>query len=334
VPDPVRVRPAEPAELPTLLALPDDPTDAPTDGTTDDAVPARAERNDGTAAYLSDLLAKKCTRPEWCFLAEQDGAPPRGSVVLWSLPEQPAPDSVVLVEAPWDDPDDGRSVALPLLERACAEARARGAAELLYVIDAPVQPPQYQYHPAARERVFADAGFALVRDGRRFRWLAGQELPPEDPRLTFRGLPELGAEPFVALLARLLADTADRWLAADVAEHGLRGAAERLFADSRDLEHDPAGYEIGFTGDGAPAAVSLPAVNPSVAVIGFVGVDPAHRGQGYSASVVARGTRILAAHGATEIRGDCDAGNVAMVRGFERNGYRNFAERRELVRTL
>lgn len=326
MPDLVRVRPAEPAELPALLALPDDPTA--------EAVPPLAERNDGTAAYLSDLLAKKCTHPEWCFLAEQDGGPPRGSVVLWSLPDQPAPDSVVLVEAPWDDADDGRSVALPLLERAGAEARALGATELLYVIDAPVQPPQYQYHSATRERVFTDAGFALVRDGRRFRWLAGQEVPPEDPRLTFRGLPELGEEPFVALLTRLLADTADQWLAADVAEYGLRGAAERLFADSRDLEHDPAWYEIGFTGDGAPAAVSLPAVNPSFSVIGFVGVDPAQRGQGFSASVVARGTRILAAHGATEIRGDCDAANAAMVKGFERSGYRNFADRRELVRKL
>lgn len=326
MPDPVRVRPAEPAELPTLLALPDDPTG--------EAVPDRAERNDGTAAYLSGLLAKKCTRPDWCFLAGQDGAPPRGSVVLWSLPEQPAPDAVVLVEAPWDDADEGRSVALPLLEHACAEARARGADELLYVIDAPVQPPQYQYHPAARERVFADAGFALVRAGRRFRWLAGQEVPPEDPRLTFRGLPELGEEPFVALLTRLLADTADQWLAADVAEYGLRGAAEKLFADSRELEHDPAWYEIGFTGDGAPAAVSLPAVSPAFPVIGFVGVDPAHRGQGFSASVVARGTRILAAHGATEIRGDCDAGNAAMARGFERGGYVTFADRRELIRKL
>lgn len=325
MPDPVRVRPAEPAELPALLALPDDPAR--------ETVPA-AERNDGTAAYLSDLLAQECTRPEWCFLAGPAGAPPRGSAVLWSLPGRPVPAAVVLVEAPWEDADDGRSVALPLLEHACAEARARGAAELLHVLDSPVQPPQYQYGPAVRERVFADAGFALVRAGRRFRWLAGRELPPEDPRLTFRGLPELGEEPFVALLARLLAGTADTWLAADVAEHGLRGAAEKLFADSRELEHDPAWYEIGFTAAGAPAAVSLPAVSPSFPVIGFVGVDPDHRGQGFSASVVARGTRILAAHGATEIRGDCDAGNAAMAKGFERGGYVNFADRRELVRRL
>ncbi|MFW6690003.1 GNAT family N-acetyltransferase [Streptomyces sp. MAR4 CNX-425] len=325
MPHPVRVRPAEPAELPTLLALPDDRPTAET---------RPAERNDGTAAYLSDLLAKECTRPGWCFLAGQDGAPPRGSAVLWTLPGKSVPESVVLVEAPWDDADDGRSVALPLLEHACAEARALGAAELLYVIDSPVQPPQYQYHPAARERVFTDAGFALVRDGRRFRWLAGQEMPPEDPRLTFRGLPELGEEPFIALLTRLLADTADTWLAADVAERGLRGAAETLFADCGEMEHDPAWFEIGFTGDGDPAAVSLPAVNPTVAVLGFIGVDPAHRGQGFSAAVVARGTRILAEHGAREIRGDCDAGNAAMVRGFERGGYVNFAARRELIRKL
>jgi hypothetical protein len=42
----------------------------------------------------------------------------------------------------------------------------------------------------------------------------------------------------------------------------------------------------------------------------------------------------LAAAGATEIRGDCDAGNIGMAKGFERSGYANFSDRRMFSREL
>lgn len=316
--DHVRVRPARPDELPSLLELPGEP-----------------ERNADTRAYLAGLLDKTCTRPEWCFLAERhDGSEAVGSAVLWALPGRAVPDAVCLVEAPWAADDGGESVALPLLAYAAVRAKAAGAAELLHVIDKPAQPPQLQHLPERREAALVRAGFARVRDGHRFLWRAGQPVPPADPRLTFRGLHELGPGPFVELLTRLLADTADQRLAADVAEHGLPRAAEVLFEESLQLEHRPEWYEIGFTDDGAAAALSLPAISPSSPVIGFVGVGPEHRWRGFSASVVARGTRILADQGADEIRGDCDRANVAMYKGFLRCGYRNFADRLELIRRL
>ncbi len=306
------VRTALPAELPHLVQHPQDP-----------------DRNAATTAYLTDLLAKGCTRPDWCLVAEHDGRLV-GSVVLWTLPGSDRPSDVVLLEAPWDDPDP--AVGLALLDEAVARARTLGADEVGHVVDSPAQPPQFQRHLESRAELLGRAGFAQVRDGRRFRWVAGGELPATDPRLRFRSLAELGPEPFVELLSALLADTADARLAADVRRHGARKAAELLFEESMELRYEPQWWEIGYDPAGSPAAVSLPAHNPSFPVIGFVGVSPAHRGKGYASSVVARGTRILAAHGATEIRGDCDAANLAMVKGFARSGYENFASRLEFLR--
>jgi RimJ/RimL family protein N-acetyltransferase len=308
------VRTARPHELPGLVQPAGDP-----------------ERNAATAAYLTDLLAKACTRPEWCFVAERDGRL-TGSAVLWTLPGHDRPSDLVLVEAPWDEPDPATGLAL--LDHAAAAARALGAGELGHVIDSPAQPPQVQHHPERRAELLRRAGFEQVRDGRRFRWVAGGEPPAEDPRLRFRSLADLGPEPFVQLLAALLADTADARLAADVRRDGPRKAAELLFAETAQLHHEPQWWEIGYAPDGRPAAISLPAHSPSFPVIGFVGVSPAHRGEGYAASAVARGTRILAAAGATEIRGDCDAANIAMYKAFQRGGYENFADRREFLRAL
>ena len=72
----------------------------------------------------------------------------------------------------------------------------------------------------------------------------------------------------------------------------------------------------------------MAACNPGAAVVYYVGVAPEQRGRGIAPQLVRRGTAHLAAVGAEEIRADCDLGNVAMVKAFERAGYERFARRR------
>jgi predicted N-acetyltransferase YhbS len=307
---PAIVRPAQPDEIPALTSVADD-----------------NERNASTAAYLQLLLAKECTRPEWCLVAESD-AGLVGNVVLWSMPGRDMPMDVVLLDAPDDATGDA------LLAAAAAGARDLGATEQGHVLDTPAQPPQFQRDPEFREQLLARAGFSLIRDGRRFVWRDGTPLPPPDSRLTWRSLAELGPEPFIDVLADVFTDTADSIFRDEVAEHGVRGAATLNFNDMREMDHEPQWYEIGYDGDDRPVAVSLPARNAGSAVIGLVGVASAHRGHGYATAVVTRGAQILVANGATEIRGDCDAANVGMAKAFERAGFTNFADRKMFRRPL
>ncbi|MFD9408194.1 GNAT family N-acetyltransferase [Streptomyces sp. NPDC059989] len=307
------IRIARPDELPALVEYPGD-----------------TERNAATREYLGQLLDRKCTRPEWCLVAEGSDGRPSGSVVLWTIPGHEVPLAVVLFEAPEDSPETG----IALLDAAAAKARELGATELEHVVDSPAQAPQFQRDPQRRGELLRGARFTVVRDGLRFSHQVSGELPADDPRLDFRSLADLGRQPFIDVLQELLADTADARLAADVQRHGLRRAAELLFEETAELRHEPDWWEIGYDADGTPAVVSLPAENPSVPVIGFVGVIPAHRGKGYAVSVVRRSTRVLAANGATEVRGDCDRANVAMARAFRSAGYENFAARLEFSRPL
>jgi hypothetical protein len=57
-------------------------------------------------------------------------------------------------------------------------------------------------------------------------------------------------------------------------------------------------------------------------------------GEGLAPRLVRRGTEQLLESGATEIRGDCDLDNVAMVKAFERAGYEQFARRRTYRREI
>ncbi|MEV4760345.1 GNAT family N-acetyltransferase [Micromonospora sp. NPDC049559] len=289
--------------------------------------PNDEERNAATAGYLSGLLERGCTRPEWCLVAERDGAL-AGNVVLWTIPGRTVPTDIVLLEP--GDSETGRA----LLDRAAGLARSLGAQTQGHVLDAPSQAPQFQRGPQLREQLLAANGFSVTRDGCRFLWQAGDPLPAQDGRLHWRSLAELGEQPFVELLADAFTDTKDAVFLAEIAEHGLPGAAERNVTDMLELDHEPDWYEIGYDRQGRRVALSMPARAPSSAVIGLVGVTPAGRGHGYATAAVARGTQILAASGATEIRGDCDASNIGMFRAFERAGYRNFANRKMFSRDL
>jgi hypothetical protein len=304
------MRTARPDELPGLTTHPDDD-----------------ERNAATAAYLSGLLESGCTRPEWCLVAERDGRL-AGNVVLWTIPGRTVPMDIVLLEP--GDLDTGEA----LLAYAAERAHQLGAQAQGHVLDSPAQAPQFQRDPQLREKLLAGAGFTVAREGCRFRWTAGDPMPVQDDRLHWRSLADLGETPFVELLADTFADTKDSIFRAEIAEQGLRRAAERNVADMLELDHESGWYEIGYDAADTPVAISMPARTPSSAVIGLVAVARIGRGLGYATSVVARGTQVLLGAGADEIRGDCDADNIGMVKAFRRAGYRNFANRKMFTRAL
>ncbi|MBG6095706.1 GNAT family N-acetyltransferase [Nocardioides luteus] len=304
------IRVARPDELPALTIHPDDD-----------------ERNDATSAYLTSLLDNGCTRPEWCLVAEAEGRL-TGNVVLWTIPGRTVPEDIVLLE-----PGDLETGAA-LLAEAAELARSLGAGSQGHVLDSPAQAPQYQRDPALREKVLTDAGFTVMRDGCRFGWTAGDPTPAQDERLHWRSMAELGTDPFVDLLTETFTDTKDSSFLAEIAEHGPRGAAAGAISEMMELKHEPGWFEIGYDGEDVPVALSMPAFAPNSAVIGLVAVAPVARGQGYATGVVARGTCALTAAGATEIRGDCDADNIAMVKAFERAGFKNFANRKMFDRPL
>lgn len=305
------IRPARTHEIPALTTVAGDD-----------------ERNAATAAYLEKLLDVGCTRPEWCLVAEAADGTLRGNVVLWSPPGRDLPMDIVLFE-----PHDA-ALGAELLAAAGDLARSLGAEDQGHVLDQPAQAPQFQRDPQLRADLLSAAGFTLDRDGCRFKWGPDSAVPSQDQRLTWKSLADLGEEPFVDLLQDALSQTADAIFQAEVADHGLRAAAELNFQECLEYEHKPEWYEIGFTTDGSPAALVLAARNATFPVIALIGVASGHRGQGFATAAVARGTQTLAGEGATEVRGDCDAANIGMFKAFQRCGFDNFADRQMYARAL
>ena len=164
--------------------------------------------------------------------------------------------------------------------------------------------------------------------------MAPSPAAPQPSSLTFRSLSEAGEDAFVDAIARTYAGTRDAWLARNVEELGPARAAREDFDDAKGLEYEPGWWELAYTEAGELAGVIMSTCNRGTAVIYYVGVVPEQRGRGIAAQLVRRGTEHLAAAGVEEIRGDCDHGNVAMVKAFERAGYERFARRRSYRITL
>ena len=50
--------------------------------------------------YLESMFAAGSMRPEWCFVAEEEGEGPVGPVAFWTLPGMEEPFALVLLDVP------------------------------------------------------------------------------------------------------------------------------------------------------------------------------------------------------------------------------------------
>jgi ribosomal protein S18 acetylase RimI-like enzyme len=291
------------------------------------SVTADSPNQDKLSAYVEDLIARRCTRLNWCVVGTSGGAAVNRAA-FWSMPDRTVPTDLVLIDGDWSE--DGGASARALLGHMHERARGLGADQLTHHVDEPVGPPQYQDHAAARIRLLETCGYELLRDG--LRWLftsSSRRAEASRPEaLSFRTLPEVGEEAFLKAFAATYEGTRDSWLRREIEERGLNEAARAGFDDYKGFGYLPEWWELAYTEEGALAGVIMPARNPTSAVIGHVGVVPEQRGRGFAAQLVRRGTDVLVAAGADEIRGDCDTDNVPMVKAFERAGYARIARRR------
>jgi RimJ/RimL family protein N-acetyltransferase/predicted N-acetyltransferase YhbS len=281
--------------------------------------------------YLESMFATGSMRPEWCFVAEEEGEGPLGRIAFWTLPGMEEPFALVLLDLPWDG--DYVGVGKRLLGDVLGKARALGAGEIEHVLDDPPMRPQFQHHREKRIELLESAGFAFRRETGRFEWR--REEPPGVPtRLSFRSLEEVGEDAFVEAMREVSEGTLDREIRSERERLGAQRAAREFFEDARKVKHDPAWWRLAYARDGELVGLVMPAEPPGFLTIFYVGVVPRMRGQGYIDDLLAAGTAsLLEALGQDKepLLADTDVANAPMADAFERAGWARFAGRREYV---
>jgi RimJ/RimL family protein N-acetyltransferase len=154
---------------------------------------------------------------------------------------------------------------------------------------------------------------------------------PEWMWLALRGDLPVGAE-LLALMTLVLDGTLDAHSRADLARMSPEDAAAGHHDDELAKYRSPRDWwRIATLPGGEPVGFVIAARNDYNPIIAYLGVLPAHRGNGYLDEILAEGTRILAAQHVPRIRAATDLGNVPMAAAFARAGYVSFEREINMV---
>ncbi|MEV0848546.1 GNAT family N-acetyltransferase [Streptomyces sp. NPDC049954] len=280
-----------------------------------------------TPGLYRERLARDQYREAHTWIARPaPGAPALAVAVWWAGPEEALPavlDAVCVAPAVGEGPERV-ALAAALLTAGHAYFAGRG-------LDS--APEYHVFLPAdwhARPEVAAAlgwrreaarlAGLTVSVERLRYEWEASRGLPGPARRLRFHAEPD--DEVFVDLFRRCLEGTLDAACAREAAELGAGEQARRDLAFYRDtmpgerswwrVARDAAGEAVGF---------AVPSRNHECPVVGYLGVLPEYRGNGYADELLGEITRVLAEAGARRVRADTDLGNTPMAASFERTGY-------------
>lgn len=292
------------------------------------AVAALSDEHAASARrYLTRSIETGSCRLDWCFVLEDDGLPV-GRIAYWSMPGHGKPIDIVLLNLPWTrDPDF--ALGIELLQRSSECMRAEGLGSIGYCLDEPAQPLQWQAHLEDRVRFLQATRFLPLRRTRRFEFTdqafdAGKACPNR-----FRAIIPDDEEALLTMLARITAESADQYDRDGCLAHGPAAHAQELLDDLRGMRVDPGWWEWLIDEHGGPLGLVLPTAGADFGTIGYIGVDPPHRGLRLVDALLQRGTARLVAEGPSRVVADTDLANHAMAAAFERNGWRRFGTRTE-----
>jgi GNAT superfamily N-acetyltransferase len=295
---------------------------------------ARSAFGEGTASQFERRLNSGHLRPEWIWLAADDGRT-LACALWWGLPGGDHPLALDCLAAPpiGAAPAQGGTspgqVATALLRAAHQEFRAHGMPELpAYHL---ILPPGWRDNPtvsaeaAWRREAAAQAGLSSELERLRYEWTPAAGVPDQPPRLEFRAEPDNNV--FLDAFRRVAVGSLDATTAAGVLARGADRQARDELAIYLAMPGNRDWWRLAYTRDGQLAGLAIPSMNDSGPVVGYLGVVPELRGHGFAGELLAEITRILASNGAERIRADTDVGNRPMAAAFEKAGYLNFAIR-------
>ncbi|MGA5364018.1 GNAT family N-acetyltransferase [Streptomyces purpurascens] len=275
---------------------------------------------------LADDLANARRRPEWMWVALR-GDRLLARAAWWCRPGSDAP--LILDVLDIDDSasaTDRVDTGVRLLHTAMAATLPNGSRPPEY---SRFVPPDWRENAVTRQviedrmTVLEQTGARLFVERLRLEWRPESPVPDPSGRLAFR--PVHDAEELVALMASVMDGTLDAHGRDDLTRMSAQEAAVKHYEDELAHYTSPRDWwRIATLPHGEPVGFVIPAHNGYNAIIAYIAVLPAHRGNGYIDDLLAEGTRVLAEQDVPRIRASTDLGNVPMANAFRRAGYANF----------
>ncbi|MFD8781746.1 GNAT family N-acetyltransferase [Kitasatospora sp. NPDC059599] len=270
--------------------------------------------------YLEEL-GEGMYRPEWTWIAEQDGRVV-ARALWWG---QASSEHPVALDCLYVDPSvaDRAAVGAGLIRAGLRAFAEQGAAKPpLYNL---TLPPGRREDPAVvaatdwRRDAALAAGLTDVVERLRLEWTPEAGLPTAGGRLVFT---EGTDEEFLDVFRRIAVGSLDGETRRTLALVGAEATAREEMDFYLGCPGERSWWRLARTLDGEVAGLALPSATPYNRNVGYLGVVPELRGQGYVDEVLAEITRVQAQAGAELITATTDTDNAPMAAAFARAGYR------------
>ncbi|MEU4666400.1 GNAT family N-acetyltransferase [Amycolatopsis sp. NPDC023774] len=186
-------------------------------------------------------------------------------------------------------------------------------------------PPGWRADPAvkpeveSRVRAATAAGMEVLVERYRYTWTPADGVPRQPGRLEFRAEPQ--DDKVLEVFRRVHQGSLDAHVRRTIAEHGLDAAAQEDLDLLRRLPSPRDWWRLAYTREGDLVGLTIPARNPTVPIVAYVGVVPEHRGHGYAYDLLVEATHELVGHGAEKIVAATDVTNGPMAAAFGKAGY-------------
>ncbi len=262
------------------------------------------------------------SRPEWCFVLEEDGARiGRLQLLVEQVPEPGACPGLpgaelfgVGLDLPWEG--DYVEAGSRLLAAALTATRGEVPDLFQFRVNAEVHP-----HPELRNELARAWGMTLLQEKQGVWWEDGGTPIDVPGRLGYRTIADVGPDAYAAVMGRCQEGTIDRndryyWGAC-----GPEGWGRVMVSFARD--EDAAMWLLAHRHDEPVGYVAVTAVEDWGSTIAHIGVLPAHRGNGYVDDLLAAGMAAARRCGIRSMLSDCDVLNEPMAAAFRRAGHRS-----------
>lgn len=271
--------------------------------------------------YL-DELKEGMYRPEWTWIAEDAAGRVVARALWWGRSSSTHP---IALDCLHVDPSvaDRAAVATGLLTAGLRAFAEQGATTLpLYNVTLPNGWREDAAVVAAlawREEAARAAGLTDQVERLRLEWTPDAGLPAAGGRLTFT---EGSDEEFLDVFRRIAIGSLDGETRRNVAAMGVEATAREAMEFYLGCPGERSWWRLARTPDGQVAGLALPSATPYHRNVGYLGVVPELRGQGYVDDVLAEITRVQVEAGAELITATTDTDNTPMAAAFARAGYR------------
>ncbi len=262
---------------------------------------------------VADFWASGESRPAWCFVAE-DGADWLGGVFY-----RKRGDGVSFYDLQINADQDYLAIGSRLLRDSLRQMYEQGVARFVRNFQTG------ENHVEKWRSLLDHLQIPLEQEKALFTWDADQPMPIVQQRLTYRSLAVVGEAAFVDALRRVTDATLDRGDQADRTKEGPQSHAQEYFDLLKHAFHSqPDWWALAYTTEDRLVGLHMPVLfdaGSDEGTIGYIGVVPEQRGQGYIHDVLARCTETLLNTGISSIVTDTDRLNVPMINAFRRGGY-------------